>query len=567
MSFGVTYSNPKKFTMGSFIGNRITVPRVTTGDNWTAYWATREPSGVTANITGSTTATVTWTDSVVSGADGYNVYVDSVLQDSVAVGVQTLAITGLTANTSYVFKVVAYKGSNESTGDTDTQTTFLTATDVPLGKITSPTQTQRNVIDQTIRYAGTAWAKLEILQMYSAVDGASALKDWIGSQDAVLVSTPTFTKFKGYKGNKTDQAINTGWNPSTASKFAQNNGTAGVLFWDKGSVGVYNIFGAVSNSGGRNLAFLNNYNTVKGIIQCNVAAYSGADEITALTTAGIASLVRSASANSQFYFNDAATVTNTKNSVTPPNATLHLLCTNNAGTPAQYHDAGVGCFYAGSALTEAEHDAMVTALTYYWQNIDPCFIGNVCVIGDSTIAAYLTYNSVFFYCRQSLNTSLSSLATPGETIDQQKARYDALAAGVKSAFAYVISHVGLNDLDPAESAATALARYQALIDDINTNSPTAKVILGTMNPCRQRMIDLYGAVNGLVAYQKWIDMNEAIKGEGANALTGMDVTVSGHTDAMNDGNGNLAAAYDIGDHIHENEAGRELVSIWWETEV
>lgn len=41
MSFGVTYSNPKKFTMGSFIGNRITVSRVTTGDDWTSYWATR----------------------------------------------------------------------------------------------------------------------------------------------------------------------------------------------------------------------------------------------------------------------------------------------------------------------------------------------------------------------------------------------------------------------------------------------------------------------------------------------------------------------------------------------
>jgi hypothetical protein len=88
-----------------------------------------------------------------------------------------------------------------------------------------------------------------------------------------------------------------------------------------------------------------------------------------------------------------------------------------------------------------------------------------------------------------------------------------------------------------------------------------------MNPCKQRMIDLYGAVNGLVAYQKWLDMNEAIRGEGANALTGMDATVTGHTDAMNDGSGNLAAAYDIGDHIHENEAGRELVSVWWETEV
>ena len=89
-----------------------------------SYWTTREPSGVAATITGSTTATVTWTDSVVSGADGYKVYAGAVLKATVAVGAQTANITGLNAETEYIFKVVAYKGAEESVGDTNTNTTW-----------------------------------------------------------------------------------------------------------------------------------------------------------------------------------------------------------------------------------------------------------------------------------------------------------------------------------------------------------------------------------------------------------------------------------------------------------
>ena len=119
---------------------------------------------------------------------------------------------------------------------------------------------------------------------------------------------------------------------------------------------------------------------------------------------------------------------------------------------------------------------------------------------------------------------------------------------------------------PSESAASALARYQTLVNDINTSSPQAKVILGTMTPCRQRLINVYGAVDGLVSYQKWLDMNEAIKGNGANAITGADATAYAHTDLLNDGNGNLKPEYEIVglvDHIHENSAGRLIVAESW----
>jgi lysophospholipase L1-like esterase len=110
--------------MGRILGIGNGVPfRTGGGGLGSSYWLTREPSDVTATITSDTTATVIWVDSAVEGADGYKIYAGGTLKATVAVGVQTAAITELTAGTEYIFKVVAYKGSSESTGDTDVKTT------------------------------------------------------------------------------------------------------------------------------------------------------------------------------------------------------------------------------------------------------------------------------------------------------------------------------------------------------------------------------------------------------------------------------------------------------------
>jgi hypothetical protein len=84
-----------------------------------------------------------------------------------------------------------------------------------------------------------------------------------------------------------------------------------------------------------------------------------------------------------------------------------------------------------------------------------------------------------------------------------------------------------------------------------------------MIPCKQELIDRFGIVDGLVAYQKWLDMNEAMKGNGVNAITGMDATASSHTNSLNDGEGNLGIAYDIGDDLHPNNAGRMIIADSW----
>jgi lysophospholipase L1-like esterase len=184
-------------------------------------------------------------------------------------------------------------------------------------------------------------------------------------------------------------------------------------------------------------------------------------------------------------------------------------------------------------------------------------------VGDSTIAAYLGQNSVLSYVTTSKAKVV--LASPGNTIAQQLATWNLNT--YKPDAAWVTVQVGLNDLDPLEAATTALTRLQGLITQIRADVPAeCKIVIAQMTPCRQRLIDIYGATNGPIAYQKWLDMNTAIAGNGATPITGVDGRVTAHVALLNDGSGNLASAYEITgtvDHIHENNAGRQIVATAW----
>lgn len=209
---------------------------------------------------------------------------------------------------------------------------------------------------------------------------------------------------------------------------------------------------------------------------------------------------------------------------------------------------------------------VTTRLSAIPLNIPKSINDKYCVIGDSTVAKYMDYLAISDFFGN--DTDLTSIATAGETIAQQDARWDALDAGVKTAFKYVFIMVGLNDANNYDlSAASELVKIQTLINAINTESPSAKIILSTMTPAKQRFIDVLGAVNGATAYQKWLDMNEGIRGEGANAITGADVVISSHTTTLNDGSGNLAAAYNFKDNVHENNIARQIIANLWIAEV
>ena len=67
------------------------------------------------------------------------------------------------------------------------------------------------------------------------------------------------------------------------------------------------------------------------------------------------------------------------------------------------------------------------------------------------------------------------------------------------------------------------------------------------------------------AQQKWEDMNDAIMGNGVNAITDADYRIDAHVALLSDVDGNLAEEFEssLDDHIHYNNAGREIVAAQW----
>lgn len=191
---------------------------------------------------------------------------------------------------------------------------------------------------------------------------------------------------------------------------------------------------------------------------------------------------------------------------------------------------------------------------------------NGCILGDSTICAGYGCFGVDYYVLSAKDIAAgyttTNLAQGSHTILNQKAAW--LADPNKSTYDWVVVEIGLNDLNPAEAASVALVRYQDLVDTILSGIKwSARVVTATMTPCKADLINIYGAGPGAVAYTKWLDMNEAISGAGALAIVGMMASVSEHTDALNDGAGNLDPLYDLGDGIHENDAAREIIATKW----
>jgi lysophospholipase L1-like esterase len=235
-----------------------------------------------------------------------------------------------------------------------------------------------------------------------------------------------------------------------------------------------------------------------------------------------------------------------------------------------------GSFYGALVYQPATPAEVALARTYLAGLAGltvPTYTGAIgYAIGDSTIASYLGQNSVTSYMT-SATSPIVNLAVPNENIVQQQTVWNATTSN--HAYAkWVIIEVGLNDLDitdaatPALSTAAAIARLQALVDDVRSDvSAGTKVLISKMTPCRQRLIDIYGATNGPLSYQKWLDINTAIAGGGSTPITNVDGRITAHEPLLNDGSGNLAAAYEVvgfEDGIHENNAGRQIIADAWE---
>ena len=204
------------------------------------------------------------------------------------------------------------------------------------------------------------------------------------------------------------------------------------------------------------------------------------------------------------------------------------------------------------ALTGGEAS---TAFNVFTTSGTPILTGkSVALIGDSTITNYACRSqkisdTLFNSTDISNGWTATNLAVAGQTISQQLTVWNNNSN--KVTYDIIIIQVGLNDMSTA--TATTLTNYQNLINQINaTKKAGAKVYISCMLPCKQRFVDL-GIATG---QSNWIALNNAIMG---STFTGVDGRNNYHVSLLDDGGGNLAAAYDCGDHIHENQAGADII--------
>lgn len=164
--------------------------------------------------------------------------------------------------------------------------------------------------------------------------------------------------------------------------------------------------------------------------------------------------------------------------------------------------------------------------------------------------------TVSTYLKPQTKAVITDLSIAGGSTAGQIAQWNTLSGAQKLAFDYVIIQIGLNDLhnvipENSKTASALIAEIQSLFNLVYAEKKAAcKIISSTMTPIKAVLVGN--------EYNVWLAVNEAYRGEGDTPFAHADLYASYHTEKLNDGDDNLAAAYDSGDHVHPNLAGREV---------
>lgn len=145
------------------------------------------------------------------------------------------------------------------------------------------------------------------------------------------------------------------------------------------------------------------------------------------------------------------------------------------------------------------------------------------------------------------------------------------AATDKGALQAVFIQIGLNDVkgrvgEGTATTAQVIADLQNLVDTVQADvSASCKVYICGLTPCKA-WLDL--ASNPTAAYQAWLDVNEAISGNGSAPIANVDGRITSHVSELNDGSGNLQSIYDFNsDGVHESNEARFIVAQAWRTKL
>jgi len=399
-------------------------------------------------------------------------------------------------------------------------------------------------------------AKMDVLTLYNqgVSTNSEALINWANPTTlkselkTAGTGVPTFNANKGFLGNKTNRAyITTNYNPAINGINYQLN-SASIGFYmrrvclDTGNITMGSVFGKAMIA-----PKLNGNELANG-------AFSGSinnEEYTTTTTTtriypGFYAVSRGAAGSFRRYRHNVPELINLNSSVIP-NAVIDVLrC-------YPYYDSSLlSMSWVGADLTDQDMTNMVERFEQLRHDLGE---KTIMILGDSTSAQHAGGLNALSQIMTDDNRLLIDVSLSGDTIAQQKTKLNLISANFVKYVDCAFVMLGLNNLQSMSTAQMVVA-YQDLIDTIRTKIGNDKKIIGvTQIPCNRS------------GYEGWNGLNEAIRGNSGTSIAGMDGFIETANTVLNNGSNGLAAMYDSGDGLHENNLGRELIKGWYEAKL
>ena len=120
--------------------------------------------------------------------------------------------------------------------------------------------------------------------------------------------------------------------------------------------------------------------------------------------------------------------------------------------------------------------------------------GEGCCIGDSTSAKFSTYQSLGYHLRgpaiDPLQCRVIMKAFSGDTPTMQKTRWDTASPKGVSSLKWINYLCGVNRIFQDASAATIRDEINTHLNSIRTTNPSVKIMINTLLPCYQRIVDV-----------------------------------------------------------------------------
>lgn len=219
-----------------------------------------------------------------------------------------------------------------------------------------PDDTRKALIDDaytTLKANGTL-AKLDCLYFFPAHDQQAALLDWVdGSRSATLTNQPFFVADRGMWTDGSNDYIDTGFNPSLATNYQQNDASFG--YWQRNGAQSATVpVGFATTTTNITLVSRNTSDNFIGYINATTSLTVGSQT----TAYGLFAMNRAASGTVTAWKNGTQIGSGSSTSAARSNLNVMLGRRSSVYTEGQHL-----FFYAGASLSSQQHADLYSAIS------------------------------------------------------------------------------------------------------------------------------------------------------------------------------------------------------------